>query len=181
MWQSMQLFARRMIGLGEGRGVWFVAAQAALGKLGEIVLRRMHIVAGEAGHGRCAGSNGSASTSRPGCREHRAAVFGSALGKLNVFVQRLAGQVRKRRLQRLAVAGVAPGAKIHLAIAGEVCRVQDGRGSRSRLRLSLARVPFPGRDIFRIGCRGRSRWCCSDWRAAAGPRNRSRDTPGSGE
>ena len=36
---------------GKGRGVRFVATQAALGELSRIVLRGMNVVAGEAGHG----------------------------------------------------------------------------------------------------------------------------------
>src|SRR5271170_6744304 len=49
-----------------------------------------------------------------------------------VLFQRFARNVGERWLQRRAMSGVAPGAKIHLAVAGESRRIQDGgtRGGR---------------------------------------------------
>ena len=41
-----------MIGFQEDRGTRLVTTQAALGELGEIMLRFVDIVAGQAGHGR---------------------------------------------------------------------------------------------------------------------------------
>src|ERR1700722_16668440 len=76
--------------------------------------------------------------------------------EFNVLVQRLAGKVREPRLQRLAVAGVAPGALIHLPFAGESRRVQDGRGG-FRIQLRLLHV-FPSRAVtfFTLDAKGES-------------------------
>ena len=113
----------------KGRGVWFVAAQAPLRELSQIVLRGMNIMACEAGHGRFPEATA--------LLEHVDLVamdiqrrIGIGRRKMNVLVQRIAGKVRKRRQQSLTVAGVAPGAEIHLPVARESCRVQDGRGGR---------------------------------------------------
>ena len=89
----------------------------------------MDIVAGEAGHPRFT------VTAALLQRLHLVAMHierstGIVGREVNVVVERVTGAVGERGLQRLPVAGVAPGAEVHLAIAGEVRRVEDlGFGS----------------------------------------------------
>ena len=110
------IFRKRMPWPGEGCRSRFVAAKAALRKLGHVVLRCMNVVASEAGHVR--GAEATAlfqqldlvTVNIEGCA-------GIRWRKVHVLVQRFAGQIGERGTQRLAVSGVTPRAKIHLTIA----------------------------------------------------------------
>ena len=157
-----------------------MAAEAALGEVSQIVLRGVHVVAGETGHGRFPEATA--------LLQHLDLVavniqrrIGIGRREMNVFVQRIAGKVRKPGQQRLAVTGVAPRAEIHLPVAREVRRVQDGCDG-ARLGFFLLHM-FPSRAMtfFALDAEGKRLWCCSGWLAEEAPESRSRDTPGSGE
>jgi hypothetical protein len=102
-----------------------MAVQAAPGKLGQIVLLGMNVVTGKAGHGR------PGVAPAPFQHFHLTTMniqrgFGVGARKVDKSLERIAREVGKTRDERLAVPSMAPGAKIHLTIAGEARRIKNG-------------------------------------------------------
>lgn len=102
-----------------------MAAETPLGKLSQIVLRDMNIVAGEAGHIRGAEATALLQHAHLITMKIR---WGVGIGrrKTNELIQRITGTVGKRRQERLARSGMTPSTKIHLAVSRESRRIQYG-------------------------------------------------------
>lgn len=103
----------------------FMALQTMHRECCRIFLRCMNIVTRQTGHGRQLEASASLE------QFHLASVdihrgFRVGLRQLYIFLQRFAGNVGKCRQERFAVARVAPGAKIHLPVAGESRWIEDG-------------------------------------------------------
>jgi hypothetical protein len=100
-----------------------VTTQAPLGKLGQVVLRDMNIVAGEARHIRRA--EATALLQHPylvAMNVGRGVSVGRR--KIDVLIERFAGTVGKRWLKRSAGSRMTPRTEIHPPIPRELCRIQ---------------------------------------------------------
>ena len=104
-----------------------MTTQAPLGKLGQVVLRDMNIVAGEARHIRRA--EATALLQHPylvAMNVGRGVSVGRR--KIDVLIEGLVGTVGKRPLKRSARSGMTPGTQIHLAIPREPRGIQYAGG-----------------------------------------------------